>query len=68
MSVSSIGSATSTSSTAQAELLKAQQKLAIDTAAKAAAKVISEDKVAVAKSRTEIAQAQTTSGALDVTI
>jgi hypothetical protein len=65
MSVSSIGSSGS-SSTAQAELLKAQQKLAADVAAKAADKVIAADKAAVTKIQREVAQSRTSTGAVDV--
>jgi hypothetical protein len=57
MSVTGIGASTST---ARAELLKAQQKLAADLAAKAAAKVIAADKAAVATSATEVDRRRTT--------
>src|SRR3954451_22306306 len=51
-------SAVSTSSEAQAALVKYQQKLATDLAAKAAAKVITADKEAVAKAQQAVQQAQ----------
>jgi len=65
MSVSSIGSATSVSAT-QAELLKAQQQLAVDVAAKAAAKVITADHAAVTKSQQEVAQQRSGTSSIDI--
>jgi hypothetical protein len=67
MSVESIGSSSTsgTSSTAQAELLKAQQKLAADLAAKAEDKVIAADKATMAKVQQAAAQ-RTSSGSLDI--
>jgi hypothetical protein len=65
MSVSSVGSSGS-SSAAQAELLKAQQTLAADLAAKAADKVIAADKATVTTVQTEIAQEQTSANAVDI--
>jgi hypothetical protein len=76
MSVSSIGSSgTGSSSTAQADLLRAQQKLAADVAAKAAAKVITEDKTAVKNAQQAVNQQPSTSSTtvgssstLDITV
>jgi len=67
MTIEGIGAATS-SSAAQTELLKAQQKLATDLAAKAAEKVITADKAAVAKVEKEAAQQRTTTNAVDLTL
>jgi hypothetical protein len=67
MSVSSVGSSGS-SSAAQAELLKAQQKLAADLAAKAADKVIAADKATVTTVQTEIAQERTSANAVDINL
>jgi hypothetical protein len=51
-------SAVSSSSDAQAQLVKYQQKLAADVAAKAAAKVITADKEAVTKAQQAVQQSQ----------
>jgi hypothetical protein len=67
MSVSSVGPSGS-SSAAQAELLKAQQKLAADLAAKAADKVIAADKATVTTVQTEIAQERTSANAVDINL
>jgi UDP-N-acetylglucosamine transferase subunit ALG13 len=69
-------SAVSSTSEAQAELVKYQQKLATDLAARAAAKVITADKEAVTKARLSVQQSQqsapaatsTTSSTVDVTV
>ena len=65
MSVSSIGSSGS-AGTAQDELLKAQQKLAADVAAKAADKVITADKAAVTKVQREVTQQRGGTGSVDI--
>lgn len=66
MSISSISGSSSAGGTAQAELLKAQQKLAADTAAKAAAKVLTEDKAAVAKAQKESTPQRSSTGSVDL--
>ncbi|KUL31975.1 hypothetical protein [Actinoplanes awajinensis] len=77
-SISAISSSSSSGyDTAKATLVAAQQKLAADTAAKAEAKVISEDKAEVTRSQKAVAQAQQSTGSsaapvapgrLDVTV
>jgi hypothetical protein len=49
------------------ELLKAQQKLAVNLAAKAAEKVITADNAAPAKVEKEVAPRRTNNSAIDVT-
>jgi len=67
MTIEGIG-ATTSSSAAQTELLKAQQKLATDLAAKAAEKVITADKAAVAKEEKEAAEQRTSGSTIDLTL
>jgi F0F1-type ATP synthase assembly protein I len=66
MSVSSVGSSTTATSTADSELQRAQQKLAADLAAKATDRVIAADKASVTKVQREAAQQRTGTGSVDM--
>ncbi|MET0493434.1 MAG: hypothetical protein ABW000_09935 [Actinoplanes sp.] len=65
MTIESV-TASGSSSTAQTELLKAQQKLATDLAAKAAEKVITADQATVAKVEKEVAQQRASGSTVDL--
>jgi hypothetical protein len=68
MTIEGIGAPTS-SGAVQTELLKAQQRLAMDLATKAAEKVITADKAAMAKVEKEAAQQRTSrTGKVELTL